>query len=56
MPFRLTEGFRQKGAFRQANARCKHCGAIAHIRLIAEGVQPVPIATAEYRKCRIPLV
>jgi hypothetical protein len=34
MPFRQAQGMVLKGTFHQANAHCKCCGRIAHIRLV----------------------
>ena len=53
-PFRQQEGFRDRGAFSQAQAVCKNCGHIAHLRLIEEP-RPAQTPQREQRKCRIPL-
>ena len=58
--FRQQEGFRLRGTIEQAQAKCKACGQVAHIRLIeaqtAQTAQrPRPIAGRERRKCRVPL-
>jgi hypothetical protein len=34
MPWRQCQGMVLKGKFYQANAKCKHCGALAHLRLV----------------------